>query len=92
MTTRPPVKRRQPIAGQDPGEDRLLAMIAALASELAVTRERLDTMERLIARAGLLDGDAIEQFAPTPGDMAARDALRQAMIARIFAPLKGDRS
>jgi hypothetical protein len=94
MTTRPPlrppVRRRLPVPGQSPGEERLLAMVAALAGELAVTRERLDTVERLAEAAGLFGPAQVEAFAADPEQGAARDAIRQGMIARIFAPLKAD--
>lgn len=83
-----PAKRRLPIPGQMPEEDRLLAMIAALAAELAVTRERLDTVEQLAAAAGLFDSAAIEAFVPTPQQTARRDTLRRRLIARVFRSLK----
>lgn len=82
MTERP-INRRLPVPGQDPQEDRLLAMIAALASELAVTRERLDTIERLS-----LGTDAVEAFVPDAAATAHRDTLRRRIIARVFRPLR----
>lgn len=84
------VNRRLPITGQTPGEDRLLAITAALASELAVTRERLDTLERLCQAAGVLKPDAIEQFAPTADQTKERDNLRKGIISRVFRPLLKD--
>lgn len=84
------VNRRLPIQGQSPGEDRLLAIAAALASELAVTRERLDTLERLCQAAGLIKPDAIEQFTPTPEQSQERDSLRKGIISRVFRPLLKD--
>ncbi len=82
------VKRRLEIAGQSANEDRMLAMIAALASELAVTRERLDTVERLAETAGLFDRAAIEQFSPQAGQAAERDGIRRRIIDRVFRPIK----
>ncbi|HEY4545428.1 MAG TPA: hypothetical protein VIG90_03240 [Pedomonas sp.] len=84
------VNRRLPIAGQSPGEDRLLAIAAALASELAVTRERLDTLERLCQAAGVIKPDAIEQFTPDPEQTKERDGLRKGIISRVFRPLLKD--
>lgn len=78
MTTRPPVRRRLPIPGQTPGEERLLAMVAAVAGELAVTRERLDTVERLAQAAGLFGPPEVEAFAADAEQAQARDAIRQA--------------
>lgn len=84
------VNRRLPIQGQSPGEDRLLAIAAALASELAVTRERLDTLERLSQAAGVIKPDAIEQFTPTAEQSQQRDGLRKGIISRVFRPLLKD--
>lgn len=84
------VNRRLPIPGQTPGEERLLAITAALASELAVTRERLDTLERLCEAAGVLKPNAIEQFTPNPEQTKERDGLRKGIISRVFRPLLKD--
>jgi hypothetical protein len=82
MTDRP-INRRLAVPGQDPEEDRLLAMIAGLASELAVTRERLDTLERLTSGT-----EAVEAFAPDAAAIGHRDTLRRRIIARVFRPLR----
>jgi hypothetical protein len=81
-------RRRLDIPGQSDGEDRLLAMVAAVASELAVTRERLDTVERLLAERELLDRDAIEAFVPSPEITVERDTLRRRIIERVFRPIR----
>jgi hypothetical protein len=82
------VNRRLPIAGQSPTEDRLLAMIAALASEIAVLRERNDTLERLIVAAGVIEPEAIERFVPDEGQAEARNAARRRLIDKVFGPLR----
>lgn len=84
------VNRRLPIAGQSPGEERLLAVATALASELAVTRERLDTLERLCQAAGIIGPDAIEQFTPDAAQAKERDDLRKGVVSRVFRPLLDD--
>lgn len=81
-------KRRLPIPGQMPEEDRLLAMVAALASELATTRERLDTVERLAEAAGVFRREQIETFTPTAAQTIERDGTRRHIIARVFRALK----
>ena len=81
---------RRPIPGEDPVAARLMAMVAALTSELAVTRERLDTVERLIERAGVFPQAAVEAFEPDPEAGKARDEIRQRQIRRVFRALKGD--
>ena len=79
---------RRPIAGLDPAEDRLLAMIAALASEVTMLRQRIDTVERLAEAAGVFSRADIEAFAPSPEAGAERDALRRRAIEKIFRPLR----
>jgi hypothetical protein len=88
--TRPPVNRRIAVPGQSPAEDRLLAMVAALASELAVVRERLDTLERLADAAGVVQRAAIESYVPDAQAVQERDTNRQRLIAKVFRPLKDD--
>lgn len=90
MNSIPPVHRQKPIQGQSPGEARLLAMVAALASELAVTRERLDTVERLAEAAGVFTREAVETFVPLPEQVKERDGLRRRIIDRVFRPLRED--
>lgn len=90
MKNIPPVNRQQAIHGQSPGEARLMAMVAALTSELAVTRERLDTVERLAEAAGLFTREAIENFAPAQEQTKERDGLRRRIIDRVFRPLRED--
>lgn len=88
--SRPPVNRRIHVPGQSPAEDRLLAMIAALTSELAVMRDRLDTVERLAEASGVVHRAAIEEFEPDPQAAQERDANRQRLIAKVFRPIKDD--
>jgi hypothetical protein len=57
---RPRAKR--PVYFNDPECDKLLAIVMAVAGELAVVRERLDTLERIASARGLLSLVDIEQF------------------------------
>ena len=82
--------RRRPIPGEDPSVARLTAMIAALTSELAVVRERLDTVERLSESAGTFTRDQVEAFEPSPQAEAERDALRRRTVEKVYRPLRDD--
>lgn len=82
------VRRRLDVPGQPPEEDRLLAMIAALASELAVTRERLDTVERILEQRGSLERGAIDRFVADAAAATERAALRRRIIDRVFRVLR----
>jgi thiaminase len=64
--------------------ERVLAITLSIAQELAVARQRIDTLERLLEAAGVLDRDAIEAFDPTPVQAAERGALNEEYVARIF--------
>jgi hypothetical protein len=79
---------RRDIDGLNSSEDQLVAMVTALAAQLAVTRERLDTVERLAEAAGLFGPDAVERFVPDDRARQQRDAIRQTLIARIFRPIR----
>jgi hypothetical protein len=81
---------RRAIPQEDPAVARVTAISLALASELAVARERIDTLERLLQGAGVLTAGAVDAYEPDPAAQAARDALRQGQIRRIFRPLQVD--
>jgi len=83
-------KPRRPIPGESAEIERLSAMLTAVLSELTIVRERLDTMERLTARAGVFSLDDIEAFEPTADETKARDAIRQRQIAKVFRILRDD--
>lgn len=79
---------RHDIEGMSDADDHLIGMVTALAAQLAVTRERLDTVERLAEAAGLFGPDAVDRFVPDDGAQQQRDAIRQTLIARIFRPIR----
>jgi hypothetical protein len=56
----------------------------AVAQELAVARQRIDTLERLLEAKGLLRRDEIEGFAPSADDYAERALWSQEYINRIL--------
>lgn len=72
----------------DPDVDRLLAIVWAMAGELAVTRERLDTVERLLAERAVLERDAIEQYRPDPEAAQQRGQMQLEYIARLLRILQ----
>jgi len=68
----------------NPEVERVLAITMAVAQELAVARDRLDTLERLLERKGVLPRAEIEAFAPEPQAAAARALWTQEYLARIL--------
>jgi hypothetical protein len=67
-----------------PEVERVLAVTMAVAQELAVARQRIDTLERLLAAKGVVDRHEIENFAPDPEMSAERSAWTQEYLARIL--------
>jgi len=63
-------------------------MVTALTGELAITRERLDTLERLVEKAGILARDDIETFEANADQAAQRHGFRRRLIAKVFRPLR----
>lgn len=68
----------------DPATERVLSMAMALAGELSVARERIDTLERLLEQRGLLQRSEIEAFVPDAAAQAERHAWGREYIARIL--------
>jgi hypothetical protein len=77
-------KGRKPQYFADPATDRLLSMVLALTQELSVARDRIDTLERLLDRAGVLAAQTVDDYLPTPEEAAARSVVRAGMIRRVF--------
>lgn len=80
-------KRRLPIQGMSDTDDTLLQMIVAVTAQLAVTRERVDTLEALLVRHGVLPADAVETFTGTDEDAQRRDTLRGSLVAKVMEPI-----
>lgn len=77
-------KGRRPAFFDDPATDRLLSLAMALAAELSVVRERLDTVERLLAARGGIDRAEIDGFAPDAAAAAERGEATRAYVARVM--------
>lgn len=77
-------KGRRPYFFDDPNVDKLLAMIMALAGEVSVLRERLDTHERLAARKKWPSETNVEDY-DAPDDVGkSRDEWRSQYVSRIL--------
>ena len=68
----------------DPDVDRVLAIVMAMAGEVAVTVERLDTLERMLDQKGLLTSAELAAFQPDEHVIGERMAWHQAFVARIL--------
>lgn len=70
--------------------DRVMAMVMALAGEVAVLREQLDTVVSLAAARGVLAPEEFATYAPGPEQARDRDAWRQAFIGRVLYALRAE--
>jgi hypothetical protein len=67
-----------------PEVERVMAIAMSIAQELAVARTRIDTLERILERKGIMSRADIEAFQPTPEDAAERGLWMQEYIARVL--------
>jgi hypothetical protein len=68
----------------NPEVERVMAIAMAIAQELAVARARVDTLERLLERKGLMTRAEIDAFEPTPEEARQRGLWTQEYIARVL--------
>lgn len=76
------------VPGHRPLDDDMLAMLVALTSELTVLRARQDSMERILAGAGVMAEGAVDGFEPDAAATQARSAERKRLIANVFRAVK----
>jgi len=81
---------RPPFYPDEPAAEKILAMVTALASEVAVLRERQDTFERLAEEKGYVLASEIENFEASADVAAQRRQWRDAYLDRVFHVLLDD--
>ncbi|MBX9735269.1 MAG: hypothetical protein K2X37_14535 [Chitinophagaceae bacterium] len=77
-------KGGRPYFFDDPAVERVLNIAMAVATEVAVVRERMDTIERLLEAKGLLTQQEIEDFIPTDEQAEERQLWHARFAARIM--------
>jgi hypothetical protein len=83
-------KGKRPQFFDDPAVERVLAITMAVVTELAVARERIDTLERVLHAKGLLAPDELERYVPDAAAQTARDAMGREYISRVLRILEQD--
>ena len=83
-------KGKKPQYFSDPAIDKLLWMTVSLMQELSVTRDRLDTLERLLDRKQILAVKSIEDFRPTGTAARERSDRRTAYVGRVLHALQAE--
>jgi hypothetical protein len=82
-----------PITGEEPEfladipKDNLVGAIVALASELYIVRERLQTLEAELVGRRVLPPNAVEEHAPRDDEARARQADVTAFVNRVLSEL-----
>lgn len=64
----------------DPAVEKVLSIALALAGEVAVLRDRLDTLERLAANGAKISPGTVDQFQPDATVRAERDTWRERFL------------
>ncbi len=77
-------KGERPIFFSDPAVDKVIAMVMGLAGEVAVMRDRQDTVERLLETRGLLKRAEIENYLPPAQVMQDRAAWRETFLGEVL--------
>lgn len=83
-------KGQRPVYLNDPQQDKLLGIILALAGEVSVLRERLDTLEKLLETKGILSPAEIETYQPDEKTSEQREQWRTEYISRLLRILEED--
>lgn len=78
-------KGARPVFFEDDGAtDAVLSIVTSLASEVWALRERIDTLERLLAAKGTIAPGAVDAYRPEGAVVEERDAEAAAYVARVY--------
>ena len=77
-------KGERPYFFEDPNVDKLVSMIMGLAGETSVLMDRVDTIERLLEKKGLLKISEIEGYEPSTQVLESRADRREIYLSEIL--------
>jgi len=77
-------KGQRPEYFKDPAIEKTLSITMALAGEVAVLRDRLDTIERLLESGEKVTRSAVDAYIPTPAVREERDAWRDEYLGNVL--------
>ncbi|MEQ8264007.1 hypothetical protein [Pseudohaliea sp.] len=60
--------------------EKVLSITMALAGEVAVMRERIDSIERLLEKAAVITREDVGNYVPTAKEHAEREAWREGFL------------
>jgi hypothetical protein len=73
---------------EDPAIDKVMSVVLALAQEVSVLRDRLDSVERLLDENGTLTCQDLESYRPDAAAEAARAERRADYLQRLFRAIR----
>lgn len=71
--------------------EQVMSITMALAMELSVTKERLASLECLLAEKGLVSRDELNNYQPDSEEVARRSVDTQEYLARILRIVQQDK-
>jgi hypothetical protein len=83
-------KGKRPQYFDDPAIDRTLSIVLAIAGEVSVLRERLDTVERLLDAKGTVSRADIDAYQPDRDAAYERGLATKEYVARIMRGVQQD--
>lgn len=81
-------KGKRPQYFADPMSEQSYSICMSLMAELAVARERTDTLERLLTTKGVLSSDEVDEYVPDTEAGEARQLAQVEYCARVLRPLQ----
>ena len=83
-------KGKRPYYFSNPDVDKLLSMIMALTGELAIARDRIDTLERVAAAKKLFSSEDIENFELDAKALEARASRHRQLLREVNRIIIGE--
>jgi hypothetical protein len=77
-------KGKRPDFLGDPNSEQILSILLAVAGEVSVLKERLDTVERLLQAKGTISRAEIETYRPDAEAAYERALMTKEYVARIM--------
>jgi hypothetical protein len=77
-------KGERPRYFEDPAVDKMLSIVMALTGEVAVLRDRIDTIERLAETGQPISRAAVDGYQPDEQVRTERDAWRETFLSVVL--------
>lgn len=77
-------KGERPRYFDDPAVDKVLSITLALAGEVAVLRDRIDTIERLTESGHSISRAAVDEYHPDEAARTERDVWRETFLSVVL--------